>query len=207
MAIKLIATYSKKLGLPGFSSHQFSVSMEAEIAKTDDVPGECERLYQLLQTNVDGQVINCGFVPPPTYGMDETPIVPAANGTGNGPAAANGNGNGANANTNGNGSSAQANANGSSAQANSNGARGPLDGQWKCSDKQRELILKLVDEHDLDKHAIEALAVERFGHGVRLLNRLEASGLIDELLQKHAPNHVNGRRRAAPAANGKGGAR
>jgi len=182
MAIKLIATYSKKLGLPGFSSHQFSVSMETEIVTTGDVPGECQRLYQLLQTNVDGQVVNPGFVPSSTYGMDETPITNQA--------PANGTNGGNGVNTNG---------------IPANGARGPLDGQWKCSDKQRDLILKLVDEHDLDKHVIEALAVERFGHGVRLLNKLEASGLIDELLQKHAPNHANGRRRAAPAANGNGG--
>ena len=27
MAVKLIGTYAKKLGLPGYSSHQFSVSV------------------------------------------------------------------------------------------------------------------------------------------------------------------------------------
>jgi hypothetical protein len=58
-------------------------------------------------------------------------------------------------------------------------------GRWKCSDKQRELILNLVDEHALDKHAIEALAIERFGKGVRQLNKIEASGLIDELLDTY----------------------
>ena len=31
---------------------------------------------------------------------------------------------------------------------------------------------------------VEQLAVNRFGHGVALLNKLEASGLIDELLGK-----------------------
>ena len=174
MAIKLIATYSKKLGLPGFSSHQFSVSMETEVMKTDDVPAECGRLYQLLQTNVDGQIVNPGFVPPKEYGLDETPVTAATPANGNG--------------------------------SNGNGAGGPLGGeQWKCSEKQRALIVNLVDEHDLDKNEIESLAVERFGHGVRLLNKLEASGLIDELLQKHAPNNAGGRRRTAYAGNGKGG--
>ena len=177
MAIKLIATYSKKLGLPGFSSHQFSVSMEAEIAKSDDVPGECERLYQLLQNNIDGQIVNPGFVPSSTYGIDGTPVTNTAPVNGN---------------------------NGSSAQANGNGTRSPLDGQWKCSDKQRDLILELVDEHDLDKHEIEALTVERFGHGVRQLNKMEASGLIDELLEKHCQYNGNGRRRTAYAGNWKG---
>nr|MCU0782414.1 hypothetical protein [Akkermansiaceae bacterium] len=74
----------------------------------------------------------------------------------------------------------------------------PLDGRWKCSDKQRDLILKLVDEHRLDKQSVEALAVERFGHGVRLLNKLEASGLIDELLDTHG----SGSRPPASRANG-----
>jgi hypothetical protein len=30
-AVKLIANYSKRLGLPGYSSHQFSVSVETEL--------------------------------------------------------------------------------------------------------------------------------------------------------------------------------
>ena len=170
MAIKLIANYAKRLGLPGFSSHQFAVSVETEITTTDDLPGECGRLYQLLQTNVDGQIIRTGFVPSSTYGMEETPV------TGQAPAAG----------------------------ANGNGT--PPDDPWKCSDKQRGLILKLVDEHDLDKNEVEALAVERFGHGVRQLDKVEASGLIDELLDRHAPNHNrNGRRRATAYAGNGGG--
>lgn len=55
---------------------------------------------------------------------------------------------------------------------------------WKCSDKQRELILKIVGENKLDRSKVEQLAVTRFGHGVLQLNKLEASGLIDELLGK-----------------------
>jgi len=172
MAIKLIANYSKRLGLPGYSSHQFAVTLEAEIVTTDDVPGECQRLYQLLQTNVDGQILNPGFVPPKDYGTEHP----------------------------------QADTNASNGASNGNATRGPLDGQWKCSDKQRDLILKLVDEHDLDKREVEALAVERFGHGVRGLNRMEASGLIDELLEKHAPGTGGrrGTRRSAYAGNGNG---
>ena len=44
MAIKFNATYSKKLGLPGLSSHQFSVSVETELVTTDDIPAESQRL-------------------------------------------------------------------------------------------------------------------------------------------------------------------
>ncbi|GAG96858.1 unnamed protein product, partial [marine sediment metagenome] len=48
-----LADYSKRLGLPGYSSHQFSVSIETELVTTDDVPDEAARIYHLLQTNVD----------------------------------------------------------------------------------------------------------------------------------------------------------
>jgi hypothetical protein len=64
---------------------------------------------------------------------------------------------------------------------------------WKCSDKQKELILKIIDDNRLDKLQIEALANERFGKGVKLLNRMEASGLIEELLETHGGQQKNGR--------------
>ncbi len=159
MAIRLIANYSKKLGLPGFSSHQFSVSVETELITTDGVAAEVARLYQLLQSNVDGQIQCTGFVPPKEYGfdpaeasgaVDRKPGDPPGGGWQQGPA-------------------------------------------WKCSDRQRDLILKLVEEHQLDKAAVEALATERFGKGVRHLNKVEASGLIDELLDAHGGTDRQGR--------------
>ncbi|RYD36806.1 MAG: hypothetical protein EOP85_18040, partial [Verrucomicrobiaceae bacterium] len=70
MAIKLIANYSKRLGLPGYSSHQFSVSVETELGTTDDVVAASEHLYQCLQSTVDEQMQQTGFVPPADYGMD-----------------------------------------------------------------------------------------------------------------------------------------
>ncbi|MEI6606144.1 MAG: hypothetical protein WCP35_12595 [Verrucomicrobiota bacterium] len=165
MAIKLIANYSKRLGLPGYSSHQFSVSVETELVTTDDIPGESERLYQLLQTNVDEQILVTGFVPPSTYGME----MPPANGS-------QASGTSVNNNDSYHGTT----------NSGANWQRGPA---WKCSDKQRDLILKLVEEHQLDKAGVEALAVERFGKGVRILNKIEASGLIDELLDTHGGNN------------------
>ena len=186
MAIRLIANYSKRLGLPGFSSHQYSVSVETELVSTDDIPGASARLYELLQSDVDARVQQTGFVPPLDYGMD-----PPANGV----HATNGNG----------GHSGTGTSTGTQATPE-NPPPGPpatpLDGRWKCSDKQRDLILKLVDEHRLDKHAIEALAVERFGHGVRLLDKMEASGLIDELLDTHGGGSSRSRQTAATKTNG-----
>lgn len=157
MAIKLIANYSKRLGLPGYSSHQFSVSVETELVATDDIPKESERLYHLLQDNVDAQMQRTGFVPPTEYGMD--PVSPTP---------------------------------GNLAEPTT----GPA---WRCSEKQRDLILKLVEEHQLDKNHIEDLAKARFNKGVRLLNKIEASGLIDELIETH------GRSDARPQARRNGG--
>jgi hypothetical protein len=161
MAIKLIANYSKRLGLPGYSSHQFSVSVETELVTTDDVAAESERLYQRLQSTVDEQMLKTGFVPPGTYGMEDT--------------------------------------NGSDAPAPETVTHIHDNGRWKCSDKQRELILKLVDEHNLDKNEVDHLARQRFGKGVKQLSKLEASGLIDELLETYGGGNNNTKRRNGSA--------
>lgn len=80
MAVKLIANYAKRLGLPGYSSHQFSVSIETELQNVADVAGESERLYSSLQKAVDAQMQQTGFVPPEGYGMNGG----QPNGNGNG---------------------------------------------------------------------------------------------------------------------------
>jgi hypothetical protein len=49
MAIVLEAHYSKKLGLPGYSSHQYGVTIRAELSDINLVPQESERIYRLLQ--------------------------------------------------------------------------------------------------------------------------------------------------------------
>ena len=64
-------------------------------------------------------------------------------------------------------------------------AQSPNGENWRCSDKQKDLILKLVDEHSLDKNEVDHLARQRFGKGVKQLSKLEASGLIDELLDTY----------------------
>ena len=139
MAIYIEANYSKKLGLPGYSSHQYSVTIKTEVTDTNQVQSESNRLYELLQTCVDSQIQKTGFLPEASAG--------------------------------------------SSAFVDPGKGIGPGD-SWACSPKQRDLILELVQEHHLDKTEIEKLAQERFGKGVRQLNKLEASGLIDELLER-----------------------
>jgi hypothetical protein len=162
MAIHLEANYSKKLGLPGYSSHQYSVTVKTEVSDTAQVQAESNRLYALLQSCVDRALKNPGFVP-------ET-----------------------GASRNGH--------NGSAHQANGNGGEA-----WACSQKQRDLIIKIVEENKLDKNQVEALAQDRFGKSVRSLNRLQASGLIDELLTQTGgtPTGNRGRRvsgRSNPAS-------
>ncbi|WCJ60702.1 hypothetical protein NXS98_06130 [Fontisphaera persica] len=150
--IVLETNYSKKLGLPGYSSHQFSITLKTEIADLAQVQTESNRLYQLLQQSVDASIKEVGFLP------TEVPIQ----------------------NRNGNG--------------NGNGHHNGND-TWECSDKQKALILKIVEEHKLDKKEIEALAQDRFGKGVKALNKLEASQIIEILLQEHSDNNKgNGRR-------------
>ena len=156
MALKLIANYSKRLGLPGYSSHQFSLCVESEISSIDEIEAESARLYQTLQQSVDEEIQHTGFVPDQGYGQ---------NGRSNGHGPSNGASNGS---TNGNG--------------HSNG-HAPNGDAWACSEKQQELIRKLVDEHHLDKGQVDDTSRDMFGVGVRDLNKLQASGFIDRLIE------------------------
>ena len=63
MAILLEFKYDKRLGLPGYSSHDFGVSMRTEVNNVDQIQEESERAYRLLQQSVDAQLSNPGFVP------------------------------------------------------------------------------------------------------------------------------------------------
>ena len=140
MSVKLIANYAKRLGLPGYSSHQFSVSIETELQNLDNVRQESARLYDSLQQAVDQQIQKTGFVPPDGYGME----------------------------------------------VDKNGA-------WNCSQKQRELIEKIGKENNLDQNVLDGLAAEMFGQSVQALNKLQASGLIDALLDRYGKRTQPGR--------------
>ena len=141
--ITLECNYSKKLGLPGYSSHQFAITLRTEIADLNQVQAESARLYKLLQEGVDTSIKETGYLP-----------------------------------TNGNG-----NGNGQRAGQSSTGGSTQGTDAWNCSGKQKDLILKIVEEHKLEKAKVEGLAQDRFGKTVKALNKLEASGLIEELLE------------------------
>ena len=149
MAITLESNYSKKIGLPGYSSHQYSLTVRTEISDLSQVEQESTRLYLLLQNSVDGQIKETGFLPGQSH--EPTPT----NKT-------NGNGNG---------------------HHPRNGKNGVKSEPWQCSPKQQDLILKLIEEQGLSKDRVEALAHQRVDKGVRQLNKLEASGLIEELME------------------------
>jgi hypothetical protein len=62
MALTLVANYSKKVGLPNFSSHSFSVSCTKEIRSMDTVEEESTELYSILQNAVDSQLAKVGYM-------------------------------------------------------------------------------------------------------------------------------------------------
>lgn len=160
MALVLEANYAKKLGLPGYSSHQYSVSIRTELTDLAQAAEESDRLYRLLQDAVDTAIQHPGFLPEAE--LVTTPVKTIASAP--------------------NGRAVPRNGNGSTA--------------WHCSDKQRDLIEKIVAERGLDKTEVERLAQERFGAGVRQLNRLQMSGLLDELLEPPANSGPPATRRA-----------
>jgi hypothetical protein len=148
MAITLEANYSKKIGLPGYSSHQYSLTVKTEVSDISKVESESRQLFMTLQTNVDRDIQQTGWLPES---------------------------NNQNGHRNGN-------------------ANGTKEEPWECSPAQRDLILKIVEENNLDKAAVEKLAQDRFGKPVKKLNKLQASGLIEELNQQTGWKSNGGRR-------------
>ncbi len=158
MAIKLIANYSKRLGLPGYSSHQFEVSVETEIGNTSELDFAAERLYSSLQSAVDAQIKQVGFVPDASYGsggVSGTPL-PAMRHVSRLPAPP---------------------------SSNPQTSHSQEEPAWNCSEKQRQVILSLARKNGLNDSALHDLAVLCFSKGVSQLNKLEASTLIKELME------------------------
>ena len=194
MALILSTDYSKKLGLPGFSSHQFSVSIQTELTDLDRVPGEVARLYQLLQQAVDREIQQTGFVPAEGYGEPQRSLP--------------GNGYGNSDHSNGNG-----NSNGYAPRRNTAPANGNGNGAWQCSDKQRRLLTDLSRELQLSEKDLDERALRLFQRPVRQLNKLSASGLITDLLgeaeglrQSHGGNAARGKGHSIPTHRNGGAA-
>lgn len=150
MAIKLSANYSKKLGLPQYSSHSFSASVEVELNDITQVEAEVQKLYQLLQQSVDQEIQQQGYVP-----TDNT--------TGN--------------------SRATSQPKGRTQPVNGQGRAPSGTDRWNCTDGQRGFILRIVNENPgITKQVAEDLSQQLFGIGVKQLNKMQASQLIEDLL-------------------------
>jgi hypothetical protein len=176
MSIIIEANYSKKIGLPHYSSHQYSVTIRSEISDLSEAETESARLYALLQTSVDREIQETGFTP----GSESTVANGHRNGNTNGvsngyhPTESNG------VNRNGNGRS----------------------DYWQCSFKQRQLIERIIEENRLEGTEIEGLAQERFNLPVNQLNKLQASGLIEELFAKYSGKRYTPRQNGHATGNG-----
>ena len=155
MAIIIEANYSKKIGLPAYSSHAYSVTIRTEVSDLSQVERESAQLYTLLQESVDRNIQEVGFTP---------------DGNGHGSPAARA--------TNGH----------ATEQPRPNGEHS----QWSCSDKQKDLILKIIEEHRLPKQEVEDLAKQMFNAPVKSLHKMDASSLIAELIAKYGPTKTNG---------------
>ena len=166
MAVILNMTYMKKLGLPGYSSHSCSITVQVEVSDLNQVSQESSKLYKLLQSSVDAEMREVGFMPDVAYGIGENPRL---NGNHpNGPQ------------SNGNGYSSRQNGNAHQRPAPTNGNVEP----WNCTDGQKGLILRVINENRLDKKDVEEMAQQLFGVGVKQLDKMQASQLIEELLEK-----------------------
>jgi hypothetical protein len=149
MPVIIEANYQKRLGLPGYSSHSYAVTIRTELADLSQVERESSKMYALLQGAVDREIVESGFVPD-------------AAGTGHG----------------------------TDRPRNADHSNG--ESPWACSDKQRDLILKVIEDNRLDRNEIESLSKQMFNAPVKALNKMEASGLIEEMLQKYGKTNGHG---------------
>ena len=158
MAITLEANYQKRLGLPNYSSHAYSVTVKTEVSNLGKIDEASNHLYRQLQQAVDRDIQETGFLPgdapeptafqrvgPQDHSRRQSSADPASD--------------------------------------------------WSCSNKQRDLIEKLMDEHSIPFAELDELARERFRCGLKQLNKMSASGLIDELFSTYASKSKAGYQR------------
>lgn len=151
MAITIEANYQKRLGLPNYSSHAYSVTIKTEVSNLAKIDEASSHLYRKLQDAVDRDIQETGFLPGDNAPAELPPFQRGGTRTA---------------------APRQSSANQSS--------------EWNCSPKQRGLIEKLMSEHNIPLTDLDELAHHRFRCGLKQLNKMSASGLIDELFSTYA---------------------
>jgi hypothetical protein len=139
MAVILQMTYQKKLGLPNYSSHSCAVSLTVEIPDVSVAAQESTKLYSLLQTAVDNEIQQVGFMADATTCGMNNGNKPLSNGQ---PSSGNGNGNGHPSNP-----------------------TPPNGDRWNCTDGQMGFILRIVSESSLKKQDVENRRARRHPGG------------------------------------------
>ena len=153
MAITLEANYQKRLGLPNYSSHAYSVTVRTEVSDLSKIEAASAHLYQQLQDAVDKEIQHPGFLPGGDNEGQPREVVPFDRGGAGAPPVTRNHTNPASA--------------------------------WNCSEKQQGLIEKLMAEHKIPFGELDELAHHRFNCGLKQLNKMSASGLIDELFDTY----------------------
>jgi len=162
MAIKLSANYSKKLGLPQYSSHSFAASIEIELSDITQAEAEIQKLYQLLQQSVDQEIQHPGFVP----------AISGSNGHSQPQ-----NGRGYQVSGNGQRRPSQ------STHSQATQARPSVD-TWNCTPGQTGFIQRIINENQMQMQDAEDMSRQLYGIGVKDLDKMQASQVIEELLVK-----------------------
>lgn len=159
MAITIEANYQKRLGLPNYSSHAYSVTIKTEVSNLSKIEEASQHLYRQLQDAVDRDIQQTGFLP-----GDDVPaeLPPFQRGGTQG-----------------------------SAPRQSRADRD----EWNSSDKQRGLIERMMSQHNIPFNELDELSHERFGSGLKGLNKMQASGLIDELFDTYSKSKAGRARR------------
>ena len=67
--------------------------------------------------------------------------------------------------------------------------------RWNCTDGQKGFILRIINESSLTKQDVEDMAQQLFGAGVTSLDKMQASQLIEELLEKTGKKNGGTQRR------------
>ena len=159
MAVMLEFHYDKRLGLPGYSSHDFGVTLKTEITNLDQIEQESEKAYRILQQSVDSQIIHQGYVPDQVNNSGEYNQAEKIN---------------------------------PSDEIGRN-KHYPKPEEWNCTERQKDLIMDILNRNDLTPQTLNELALEIHNKDMEKLSRFQVSAVITELLSRFGKRQTNGR--------------